>query len=63
MQTCSVHSLSFRHQNRDLQERSERFRTKARGLTAEIVEVKRQLREAKARNMAGKGSMRLSSSW
>ncbi|KAF3694931.1 hypothetical protein EXN66_Car010607 [Channa argus] len=36
----------------DLQEKIERFTTKARNLTAEIVEVKRRLAEAKARNVA-----------
>ncbi|GAA6224128.1 GRB10-interacting GYF protein 2-like [Lates japonicus] len=41
-----------RNQKRDLQERSERFTNKARGLTAEILEVKQHLAEARARNMA-----------
>lgn len=63
LQTCTVHSLSCRNLNKDLQERSERFTTKARSLTAEIVEVKRHLAQAKARNMAGKGIKRLSTSW
>lgn len=56
VQTCTVHSLCFRNQKRDLQERSERFTNKARGLDAEILEVKQHLAEARARNMAGKGS-------
>lgn len=51
----TVHLSSFRNLNRDLQERSERFTTKVKSLTAEIVEVKLHLEQAKARNMAGKG--------
>ncbi|XP_077947278.1 uncharacterized protein LOC144388817 [Gasterosteus aculeatus] len=41
-----------RDQNNDLQERSERITKKAESLAAEIREVKEQLAETKARNMA-----------
>jgi len=44
-------------QRNDLQERSEGITNKAKSLAAEILEVKERLAEAKARNMAGKGSM------
>lgn len=40
-----------------MQERSERITNKARSLAAEILEVKQHLAEAKARNIAGKGSV------
>ncbi|KAK2839707.1 hypothetical protein Q5P01_013447 [Channa striata] len=41
-----------RNQNSDLQEKIGRFTTKARNLSADIMEVKRRLAEAKARNVA-----------
>lgn len=53
----TVYLLSFRNQRNDLQERSERITNKARSLAAEILEVKQCLAEAKARNMAGKGTV------
>ncbi|XP_019945650.2 tRNA endonuclease ANKZF1 isoform X2 [Paralichthys olivaceus] len=43
-----------RNQKSDLEERSERLENKAKGLAAEIVEVKKQLAGAKAHNAAGK---------
>ncbi|KAM7407561.1 hypothetical protein PAMA_003333 [Pampus argenteus] len=53
-------SSAERKQRSDLQERKEFVTNKARSLTAEILEVKQHLAEAKARNMAGKGIMGVS---
>lgn len=55
--SVSKYLLSFRDQNNDLQERSERITKKAESLAAEIREVKEQLAETKAGNMAGKRSL------
>lgn len=53
----TVYLLSFRNKSKDLQERSEHITNKARSLAAELLQLKQCLAEAKARNMAGKGSV------